>query len=120
VAEVLGGGWEEVESSTVGEAMLGIWLAAMGVPQADADAAAAGWGGDHLSVASGPGDEWAMAWRVGWDAPAEADQFDEAYAEITAHLPFPTRATRASNGDTLILHASSAAVMDQLAAALGG
>ncbi len=108
-----------VESSTVGEAMLGIWLGAMGVSQSDADVAAAGWGGDRLSVASGPNDEWGMAWRIAWDTPAETDEFDEAYGEITADLPFPTRSITASNGDTLILHASSAAVLDRMAARAG-
>jgi hypothetical protein len=119
VATVMGSGWEPVESSTVGEAMLAIWLGAMGVSHSDADVAAAGWGGDRLSVARGPGDDWAMAWRIGWDTVAQADEFDEAYGEITADLPFDTRATSASNGDTLILHASSTAVLDQLAGALG-
>jgi hypothetical protein len=60
-----------------------------------------------------------MAWRIGWDTAAEAGEFDEAYGEMTAELRFPTRTSRASNGDTLILHASSEAVMDQLAAAVG-
>ena len=120
VAALMCCGWEPVESSTVGEAMLGIWLGAMGVSQADAEVAAAGWGGDRLSVAAGPGDEWAMAWRISWDTVAQATEFDEAYAEITADLPFPTRATTASNGDTLVLHASSDAVLDQMADALGG
>jgi len=119
VASMMGSGWTPVESSTVGEAMLGIWLGAMGVSQPDAEVAAAGWGGDRLSVASGPNDEWGMAWRIEWDTTAQADEFDEAYGQITAELPFPTRATSASNGDTLILHASSAAVLDQLAGALG-
>ena len=41
--------------------------------------AAAGWGGDRLSVASGPNDEWGMAWRIAWDTTAQADEFDEAY-----------------------------------------
>jgi hypothetical protein len=118
VATVLGSGWESVESSTVGEAMLGIWLGAMGVSQEDADVGAAGWGGDQLSVARGPDDTWAMAWRIGWDATAQADEFDEAYGEITAELPFATRAATASNGDTVILHASSAPLLDQLAAGL--
>ena len=119
VASVMGSGWTPVESSTVGEAMLGIWLGAMGVSQPDAEVAAAGWGGDRLSVASGPNDEWGMAWRVEWDTTAQTDEFDDAYGQITAELPFPTRATRAANGDTLILHASSAAVLDRLAGALG-
>ena len=119
VATQLGSGWEPVESSTVGEAMLGIWLGAMGVPQEDADVGAAGWGGDRLSVASGPDDEWAMAWRIGWDTTAQADEFAEAYGRITTELPFPTRSTTAPNGDTLILHASSAEVLDQLADGLG-
>jgi hypothetical protein len=119
VAALMGSGWSSVESSTVGEAMLGIWLGAMGVPQSDGDVAAAGWGGDRLSVASGPNGEWGMAWRIAWDAGADGDEFDQAYAKTTADLPFPTRSVRSSNGDTLILHASSAAVLDRLAGALG-
>ena len=119
VATVMGSGWTTVESSTVGEAMLGIWLGALGVSQSDAEVAAAGWGGDRLSVASGPNDEWGMAWRIEWDTTAQADEFDEAYSQITADLPFATRATSAANGDTLILHASSTGVLDQLANALG-
>jgi hypothetical protein len=119
VATVMGSGWTTVESSTAGEAMMGIWLGAMGVTQPDAEVAAAGWGGDRLSVASGPTDDWGMAWRIEWDTTAQADEFDEAYGQITADLPFATQATSASNGDTLILHASSAALLDQLANALG-
>ena len=119
VAAVMGSGWTTVESSTVGEAMLGIWLGALGVSQSDAEVAAAGWGGDRLSVASGPNDEWGMAWRIEWDTTAQADEFDEAYSQITADLPFVTRATSTANGDTLILHASSTGVLDQLANALG-
>jgi hypothetical protein len=99
--------------------MLGIWLGAMGVSQEEADVGAAGWGGDRLSVASGPAGEWAMAWRIGWDATAQAGEFSEAYGEITAELPFASRAISASNGDSVILHASSAALLDQLEAGLG-
>jgi hypothetical protein len=87
VAALLGDGWELVESSTVGEAMLGIWLGAMGVSQEDADSAAAGWGGDRLSVAQGPGEQWAMAWRIGWDTPAEADQFRRPTARSPPSCP---------------------------------
>ena len=36
-----------------------------------ATAAAAGWGGDRLSVAGTSGGDYAMAWRIAFDAPAQ-------------------------------------------------
>jgi hypothetical protein len=118
LAALLGGGWEDAESSTVGEAMLAIWLQEMGVSLEDAEGAAAGWGGDRLSVASGPDGEWAMAWQITWDAPGQAIEFDDAYAEITAELPFATSRDRAGAAETLLLHASSGALLDRLDALL--
>ena len=100
--------------------MLGIWLGAMGVSQADADVAAAGWGGDRLSVAAGAGDEWGMAWRISWDTVAQATSSMRPTPRSPPTCRSRRAATTASNGDTLILHASSATVLDQMADALGG
>jgi hypothetical protein len=114
LAALMGGGWEDVESSVVGEAMTGIWLEQMGIDPTDAAAAAAGWGGDRLSVARGPDGAWTLAWRIAWDAPAQAAEFMEAHDSATATLPFATSAEGTSDTETLILHASSPALLDRL------
>ena len=120
LAGLMGAGWLDVESSTVGEAMLRIWLEELGVETAQAEIAAAGWGGDRLSVASGRDGEWALAWRIAFDAPGQATEFDDAYAAITAERPFATASRTTSPAERLVLHASSASVLDRLEAALGG
>ena len=119
LAALMGEAWRGIESSTVGEAMLDIWLEELGVAGPEAAAAAAGWGGDRLAVARGPGGEWAMAWRMTWDTADEAAEFDRAYAQIGVDLPFATAMRSTGAEGRLVLHASSAATLDALVAALG-
>jgi hypothetical protein len=119
LANRLGAGWRDVESSTLGEAMLGIWLAALGLAQGDAQAAAAGWGGDRLTVALGPDGEWALALRIAWDAASEANEFDDAHALISVDLPFATALRATGRSERLILHASTPATLATLEAAVG-
>jgi hypothetical protein len=114
LAGELGSGWRNVESTTIGEAMIGIWLSQLGVGLADSTAAADGWGGDRLSVAEGPGGQWAMAWQITWDTAADADEFVAQHDDITADLPFKTVLRRTSPTTTFVFHASSATVMRQL------
>ena len=114
LAAGLGSGWRDEESTTIGEAMTAIWLQELGVSQAHATEAAAGWGGDQLTVADGPRDQWAMEWRLVWDTPADADEFINRQAEITTRLPFMRVVRRADETTTLIFHASSATVMRQI------
>jgi hypothetical protein len=118
LASSLGEGWHDVDSSTVGEAMLGIWLQQLGVSEADAASAARGWGGDRLSVARGPGGGWVMAWRIAWDAAGEATEFDDAYGRLTANLPFATAEMRTGAAQRVVLHASSAALLERIQALL--
>jgi hypothetical protein len=115
-AERLGRGWRDVESTTIGEAMIHIWLAQLGVRDRDARDAAAGWGGDRLTVARGPGDAWAMSWRVAWDSPSEASEFLAASDEVTEDLPFASTTVRVDQHTTLTVHASSVALLASLAA----
>lgn len=114
LADRMGEGWEDIESSAVGEAMLAIWLEEMGLADADAAAAASGWGGDRLTVARGQDGAWALAWRIAWDAPGQANEFLEAHAAMTARPPFQSQSERTADTETLILHASSAAALDRL------
>lgn len=115
-ASALGAGWKNVESTTLGEAMIGITLQALGVPASDATAAAADWGGDELTVASGPGGGFALAWRLKWDSAAAAARFASAYASAQSGLAFPSRLVSVGPQEQLVVHASSQATLDKLAA----
>jgi hypothetical protein len=116
-ASALGAGWKNVESTTLGEAMIGITLQALGVPASDATAAAADWGGDELTVASGPGGGFALAWRLKWDSAAAASRFASAYASAQKGLAFPSRLVSVGPQEQLVVHASSQATLDKLVAA---
>lgn len=117
--EALGAGWEDIEPNTVGEAMIDIWLVELGADQATATAAAAGWGGDRVGVAHGPDGAWALAWRIAWDASAEADEFAVAHAATSAPDGIAADLLRASATETIVLHASSAEVLAALVSAFG-
>jgi hypothetical protein len=115
-----GGDWEEVEETTIGEAMIGIWLQGLGVDERMATTAAAGWGGDSMIVASGPEGAWSLAWRIAWDFAQHATEFEDAYARIGADLGFATRYVRVSESETLVVHASTAEIADETVAMAGG
>jgi hypothetical protein len=108
MAIAFGTGWEDLEPTTMGEVMIDIWLAELGAGQADATAAAAGWGGDRLTVASGPGGLWALAWRIAWDSAADADEFAAAYEPLEVGGEIASGLVRPSPTETLVLHAPSA------------
>ncbi|HYN64697.1 MAG TPA: hypothetical protein VES36_08835 [Candidatus Limnocylindrales bacterium] len=118
LADQLGPGWKDVESITIGEAMLDIWLQELGINNTDAAAASEGWGGDRLSVARGPDGEWVLAWRMAWDAAGEATEFATIRGQATATLPFATAVDRPSDTETLVLHASSATLLNRVEALL--
>jgi hypothetical protein len=117
VAGLLGDGWVELAPNTEGEAMIAIWLTHLGVGGA-ADAAAAGWGGDSLTVATGPNDEMAMAWRIAWDAPSDAEEFAAAYGDATLPAGLSGNLVRTGTEVTIVVQATSADLANQLAAAL--
>jgi hypothetical protein len=116
-AATLGSGWKDVESTTMGEEMTALLLRHLGVPAATATAAAAGWGGDELTAASGPDGAFALAWRLRWDSAADADQFAAAYATARGSLEFPAQLVKVSDTEQLVVQGSSQAVVDRLAAA---
>ncbi len=117
VAAALGDGWEAVPSTTLGEGMIAIWLTHLGVDRADADDAAAGWGGDRLSAASGPDGAVALALRLAFDAKAEADDFERVYGELADGLPFAARMERVADDTIVVVQASEPALADVLLAA---
>jgi hypothetical protein len=99
----------------MGETMIDIWLTELGVADATAATAAAGWGGDRLTVATGLDDAWVMAWRMAWDTEVDADEFDAAYEGLQPAGGIASDVLRPSPTETLVVHASSA---DVLAAAI--
>jgi hypothetical protein len=116
----LGAGWTNASDTTLGEEWMAVWLEGIGVTQATAEMAAAGWGGDHLTVANNTDGSWALGWRIAWDAPIEATEFETAYAGVQAGLSFATRVVHVSDRETIVLQASSPAVLDTIATLVGG
>lgn len=117
LGSALGSGWRAFPADTLGEAMIGFWLEGLGVADSSALQAAAGWGGDRLVAASGPGGAVAVAWRIAWDTPTDATQFAHAYQQAASRLK-AGRLVAVSDRVTLVIQASSAATVDRVLAAL--
>jgi hypothetical protein len=113
LAAALGSGWEEVDETPIGEATIQIMLTYLGVSLAEADEAAAGWGGDRAVIVTGPDDAFAVAWRLAWDSAADASEFVNAYQIVVDGLDFPASVTALPNGEVLVAHASDEAILDQ-------
>jgi len=117
---VVGADWAHASDTTLGEAWMAIWLEGIGVDQPSAEAAAAGWGGDRLTVATDADGSWALGWRIVWDAPLEATEFEAAYAGVEDGLPFAARVIHVSDRETIVLQASSAELLETIATLAGG
>ncbi len=107
LAASLGEGWSSVETTTLGQAMIGFMLEYHGLGIAGAREAGRGWGGDRVTVARGPDEEFAVAWRLSWDSEADATEFVTAYTGILEQLPFPAAVMDLADGEVLVAHASS-------------
>jgi hypothetical protein len=73
--------------------------------------AAAGWGGDRLTVARATDGRWALGWRIAWDSPLDATEFENAYAGVNSKLPFANLVIHVSDRETVVFQASSAQVL---------
>ena len=120
LADVFGRGWRDLEPTTMGEAMIDIWLTHLGLDDTAAAAAAAGWGGDRLVVATGLDEAWVMAWRLAWDSAAEADEFAAAYEGLQPGGEIRSALLRPSATETVVVHASSTDVLAAAISRLGG
>lgn len=118
LAAALGTGLPAMPADTLGEAMIGYWLQALGVAESAAQQAAAGWGGDRLVAASGPGGSVAIAWRIAWDTAADAAQFAAAYRQAAARLNVTGRLVSVSDRVSLVVQGSSTAIVDRAVAGL--
>ncbi|HEX7197193.1 MAG TPA: hypothetical protein VF364_10240 [Candidatus Limnocylindria bacterium] len=120
LAAALGDGWDEVEGTPIGEATIRIMLEYFGIDATDASAASDGWGGDRAVIATGPDDAFAVAWRIAWDEATDADEFAAAYEQVVDELDFPASVTELPNGDVLVAHASTDALLAATVEAVGG
>ena len=116
----VGADWEHASNTTLGEAWIATWLEGIGVTRAAADRAAAGWGGDRLTVASNAGGSWALGWRITWDTAVDATEFETAYAAVQTALPFAARLVRVSDHESVVLQASSPALLETIGSLAGG
>jgi hypothetical protein len=108
-------GVDIVGETTFGEAMTAIWLGALGVDPSDADAAAAGWGGDRITTLVTPDGESAVILRMVWDTAADADQFAAAYDQALDRLPVFGRLDRVTETEVVVIQASAEALLATLA-----
>ncbi len=84
----LGAGWSIVDEDVMGEFFLRAWLEAIGARSTDAAEAAAGWGGDALTLASSDDGDHAVAARIVWDdGTQDAEQFFLVLTTIMAASP---------------------------------
>ena len=108
LAAALGGGWSEVGQDTLGEFLLASYLATYGEDTADgiavASSAAAGWGGDRLSLWEHTDGGLVLAWRLAWDTEEDAVEFhDAARAALRAQSDADWRPATSGDGELLDL-----------------
>ncbi len=103
----LGSGWSVPLEDTFGELQIGFWLRESGVKPATATAAAAGWGGDRLGVASGPSGAWGVVIDTAWDTAADASEFADAANTAISGLANPARISSPAGTHVTVLVASS-------------
>ena len=113
LATALGDGWEEVDSTPIGQATIDIILQYFEVPVTESREAGAGWGGDRAVIVQGPDDAFAMAWRLAWDSSADAAEFQAAYETVVDGLDFPASVIDLPNGEILVAHASTETLLRQ-------
>ena len=107
LAAALGEDWTEVDDTPIGQAFMRMILEYHGVETPDARTASEGWGGDRAVTVTGPDDAFAVAWRLAWDTPQDADEFVDAYTAVIPTLGFPASVTALDGGEVLVAHASS-------------
>ena len=116
----LGTGWTMPLTDTLGELQLRIWLEQVGkLPVAQAEAAAAGWGGDRVALVQ-KGSTFGIAIITKWDTAADATEFAAAAGPTLKLLPSSTALIDPGTTSQVVLFiASDSATITALAAALG-
>lgn len=116
----LGAGWTMPLTDTLGELQFRIWLEQVGgLPAAQAEAAAAGWGGDRVALVE-KGSTFGIAIITKWDTATDATEFAAAAGPTLKLLPSPTAMIDPGSTSQVVLFiASDDATINALAAALG-
>jgi len=114
LAATMGEGWSVAFEDTWGEFQTGVWLRASGVAAAEANVAAAGWGGDRLAVLNGPDGAWAVAILSTWDSDAEAAEFLDSAQVAVNGLGSPADVSAKGDRDVTILIASDDPILLEL------
>jgi hypothetical protein len=116
----LGAGWTMPLTDTLGELQFRIWLEQAGkLPTAQAESAAAGWGGDRIALVE-KGGTFGIAIITKWDTPADATEFAAAAGPTLKLLPSSTAMIDPGSTNQVVLFiASDDATINALAAALG-
>jgi hypothetical protein len=90
LATRLGKGWTVGLEDTLGEFQLSLWLSdAGGGTLADANQAAAGWGGDRTAILDGPNGASAVVIATEWDSTADASEFAAQARAVVGGLTNP-------------------------------
>jgi len=126
LAKAMGAGWSGTPEDTLGEFQLSVWLRENGISALDAQAAAAGWGGDRLAYLRGPNGAYALALLTAWDSQADADEFLAAAKTAASNLPGAAEARAApgpgaggSADRVAVLVASDAPTLAKLSSVVG-
>ena len=118
LATKMGNGWSVVDEDTMGEHQTAIWLGSGSV--AAADDAAAGWGGDRITLLGGPDDAWAIAWHTVWDSDDDAAEFEVTAGAAADKAGGPARIVPGEGGEhRWVVIGSDATAMGKVANALG-
>ena len=117
----LGAGWKVDLEDAFGEFQFGVWLrenTAAGAGRARD--AAAGWGGDRVTVLSGPDGAWGVVLRTEWDSADDAAEFEAVAAPLVEDLSSPAALLPGDrSAERWVLVASDDATLSKLAAVLG-
>ena len=126
LAKAMGAGWSGTPEDTLGEFQLSVWLRENGISALDAQAAAAGWGGDRLAYLRGPNGAFALALITAWDSQADADEFLAAAKTAASNLPgaaeariVPGSGAGGSADRVAVLVASDAPTLAKLSSVVG-
>ena len=118
LASRMGSGWSVALENTFGEYQTSIFLGAPTV--AAATDGAAGWGGDRITMLTGPDGAWAIAWRTAWDTADDAAEFEVTAKDAVANAGGPGSVLPGEGGTTRwVVIGSDDAALGSVANALG-
>ncbi|NLE44124.1 MAG: hypothetical protein GX620_05350 [Chloroflexi bacterium] len=97
LSDLLGEGWTTVLEDTMGELVVGLYLA-QDLPQVTAWQAADGWDGDKLKVFEHPDGQRVTVWRTGWDSRVDATEMEQALVSQVPQRFLPVVPVRPVHG----------------------